>query len=151
MRGTLTDLCTFCNENDIIFYFCSGHFSFAWYCLYYLHSMSKLPGPLQNGITKGNHVVGHKRDIWSGLWSDQYIESTFMRYGHSPGGIVGITLQPSTVKWWAVSLNICAQLKKDVMSLSDVIYRPQAQPIRRRVLQGTWLIPQTERRLGTSL
>ena len=59
--------------------------------------------------------------IWNGLWSDLYIESTFMRYGHSPGGIIGITQQPSTLKRWALSLHniICAQLKNDVMSLSD--------------------------------
>ncbi len=42
-----------------------------------------------------------------------------MRYGHSPGGLVGITLQPSTVKRWALSLHPCAQLRKEVLSLSD--------------------------------
>ena len=68
---------------------------------------------------KGNHVMRHQRGIWNGLWSDLYIETTFMRYGHSPGGIVGITLQPSTLKRWALSLHICVQLKKDVISLSD--------------------------------
>ena len=81
--------------------------------------MSKLPGPVQDEFIKGNHVMRHQRGIWNGVWSDQYIESTFMRYGHSPGGIVGITLQPSTLKRWALSLHICAQLKKDVLSLSD--------------------------------
>jgi len=50
---------------------------------------------------------------------DLFIESTFMRYGHSPGGLVGRTLQPSTVKRWALSLHLCAQLRKNVMSLSD--------------------------------
>ena len=55
---------------------------------------------------KGNHVMRHQRGIWNGLWSDLYIETTFMRYGHSPGGIVGITPQPSTLKRWALSLHI---------------------------------------------
>ena len=68
---------------------------------------------------KGNHVMRHQRGIWNGLWSDLYIETTFMRYGHSPGGIVGITLQPSTLKRWALSLHICVQLKKNIISLSD--------------------------------
>ena len=68
---------------------------------------------------KGNHVMHHQRGIWNGLWSDLYIESTFMRYVHIPGGIIGITLQPSTLKRWALSLHTCAQLKKDVMALSD--------------------------------
>ena len=81
--------------------------------------MTKLPGPVQDEFMKGNHVMRHQPGIWNGLWSDLFIESTFMRYGHSPGGIVGITLQPSTLKRWALGLHICAQLKKDVMSLAD--------------------------------
>ena len=36
-----------------------------------------------------HHIPG----LWNGLWSDMYIESTFMRYGHSHGGIIGITLR----------------------------------------------------------
>lgn len=81
--------------------------------------MSKLPGPVHDEFMKGNHVMRHQSGIWNGLWSDLFIESTFMRYGHSPGGLVGITLQPSTVKKWALSLHLCAQMRKDVMSLSD--------------------------------
>ena len=68
---------------------------------------------------KGNHDMRHQRGIWNGLWSDLYIESTYMRYGHNPGDIIGNTLQPSTLKTWGFSLNTCAQLKKDVLSLSD--------------------------------
>ena len=30
--------------------------------------------------------------------------TTFMRYGHGPSGIVGITLKPSTLERWALSL-----------------------------------------------
>ena len=56
---------------------------------------------------------------WNGIWSDQYIEFTFMRYGHSPRGIIGITLQPSTLKPWALSLHIGTQLKKDLMSMTE--------------------------------
>ena len=37
---------------------------------------------------------------------------------HSHGGVVGKTLQPSAVKIWALSLHVCAQLRKDMMSLS---------------------------------
>ena len=93
--------------------------SISRYCLYYLLSMSKLPRSFQNELMKGNHVMTHQRGIWNGLWSDLYIESTYMRYGHNPGDIIGNTLQPSTLKTWGFSLNTCAQLKKDVLSLSD--------------------------------
>ena len=40
-----------------------------------------------------------------------------MRYGHGPKGIIGITLQPSTLKRWALGLHICTQLQKDIKSM----------------------------------
>ena len=55
----------------------------------------------------------------NGIWSDQYIESTLMWYGYGPGGIIGITLQPSTLKRWALGLHICTQLRNDVMSMAE--------------------------------
>ena len=51
---------------------------------------------------KGEHVMHHIPGLWNGLWSDMYNESTFMRYGHSHGGIIGITQQPETRKIWAL-------------------------------------------------
>ena len=44
------------------------------------------------------HVPG----IWNGIWSDMFIETTVIRYGHGPGGIIGITLKPETLKTWAL-------------------------------------------------
>lgn len=48
--------------------FFSGHFSYARYCLYYCHSLSKLPGPVQDKSMMGNYVMHHQRGIWHGLW-----------------------------------------------------------------------------------
>ena len=31
---------------------------------------------------KGDHVKHHIPGLWNGFWSDMYIESTFMWYGH---------------------------------------------------------------------
>ena len=54
-----------------------------------------------------------------GIWTDRLIETTFMRFGKSRGGIKGITLQPNTVKKWALSLHVCGQLSKDVQGMID--------------------------------
>ena len=43
-----------------------------------------------------------------------YIESTCMRYGHSPVGIIGITLKPSTL-----SLYLCSQIVRGVSEMKD--------------------------------
>ena len=48
-----------------------------------------------------------------------YIESTFMRYGHSHGAIIGITLQPETVKIWALSLHSRSRIVEDMTNMSD--------------------------------
>ena len=40
----------------------------------------------------------------------QFIESTFMRYGHSVGGIIGITLKSKALKIWALSRHICCKI-----------------------------------------
>ena len=59
----------------------------------------------------------HKPGIWNGMWSDMYIETTFMRYGHGPGGLVGVTLKPNTVARWALSLHVCSQIVDDVSAM----------------------------------
>ena len=61
----------------------------------------------------------HQPGQWNAIWSDMYIESTFMRYGHSPGSISGITLKPSTLKRWALSLHLCSQIVRDVSRMKD--------------------------------
>ena len=40
-----------------------------------------------------------------------------MHYGHGPGGIIGITLKPETLKTWALGLLICSRQEWDIISL----------------------------------
>ena len=100
------------------YFFASGHVNYARYSLYYLISMSKLPLSVEKRFVEGKHAMRHQPGIYNGQWSDLFIESTFMRYGHSPGGIIGFTLNSSAVKRWAYSLHICSQLRRDVFELS---------------------------------
>ena len=59
---------------------------------------------------KGEYVMRYKPGVWNAIWSDMYIETTFMRYGYGPNGIVGITLQPSALKRWALSMHTSSRL-----------------------------------------
>jgi hypothetical protein len=63
--------------------------------------MEALPAQVLDRFMKGEHVMRHI----PGIWSDMYIETMFMRYGHRKGGIISITLQPETLKTWAFSLH----------------------------------------------
>ena len=79
----------------------------------------KLPAEIPEKFSKGEHVMHHRPGIWNGIWSDIYIETTFMRYGKGPKGIIGITLKPSAVKRWAFSMHVCCQVANDVATITQ--------------------------------
>ena len=101
------------------YFFASGHVNYARYGLYYLRSMEGMPSEVRDRFMKGEHVMHHIPGVWNGIWSDMFIETTFMRYGHSHGGIIGITLRPDTLKTWALGLHIRSKLVEDIARMSD--------------------------------
>ena len=48
-----------------------------------------------------------------------FIETTFMRYGHGPRSIIGITLKPETLKTWALGLHICSRLEQVIADITE--------------------------------
>ena len=78
-------------------------------------------------ILNGKHVMHHNPGIWNAIWSDMFIESTFMRYGHESGGLTGLTLKPSAVTIWALSLHICLQWKTSKTTRSSQLTRKMPQ------------------------
>lgn len=53
------------------------------------------------------------------MWSDMFIETIFIRYGHGPGGLIGITLNQSAVQRWALSLHTSSRLIKDLAEMKE--------------------------------
>ena len=98
----------------IPYFFAAGHVNYARYALYYLREMERLPSDVLEHFMKGEHVMRHCPGAFNGIWSDMYIETTFMRYGHGKRGIIGITLKPEALKVWALSLHTCSQLEHDL-------------------------------------
>jgi hypothetical protein len=82
----------------------------------WLRLMEALSPKVLNRFMKVEHVMTHIPGIWNGIWSNKYVKTTFMRYGHGKGGIIGITLQPETLKTWALSLHICSKLEFKIFS-----------------------------------
>ena len=60
--------------------------------------MERLPPEVLKSFLNGEHVMKH--GYWNSIWSDMFIETTFMKYGKGPGGLIGVTLNPTTVKKW---------------------------------------------------
>ena len=100
-------------------FFAAGHVNYARYGLCYLREMERLPQEVLSHFMKGEHVMYHSDALWNGIWSDMMIETTFVRYGHAPGGIVGITLTPETLKVWALSLHACIRLVYGLVEMTD--------------------------------
>ena len=101
------------------YFYAAGHINYARYGLVYLRSMEKLEGGILDRFMRGEHVTRHQRGLWNGMWTDMYIDTTYMRYGHGPGGIVGITLNEHALCRWALSLHICSRLTKDIADLKE--------------------------------
>ena len=64
-----------------------------------------------------NHVCRHKEGFWNGVSGDQFGEQTYIRYGKSKGGLVGISLSEDQVASWVLYYPICnfVSLTKDTM------------------------------------
>ena len=101
----------------IPYFFVAGHNNYARSGTVYLRTIEKLPDDVLVHFLNGEHVMRHVPGLWNGIWSDMFIESTFMRYGHGKAGIVGITLKPETLKTWALSRHICSRLVDNMNSL----------------------------------
>ena len=106
------------------YFFAAGHMNYARYGLYYLRSMERLPPEVLSMFLKGQHTMRHLPGASNSTWSDMYIESTFMRFGHSQGGLTGLTLSPSAVQRWALSLHACSVLVHGIQAMRENIDQP---------------------------
>ena len=99
------------------YYFAAGRANYARGVAAYMMNIGNLPATIVKGFLEGNHVMRYQRGIWNGISSDMFIESTFMRFGHSKTGIVGSTLKQETTKVWALSRHVCGKLLLDLNEL----------------------------------
>ena len=87
--------------NEMMSYFrAAGHMTYARHGLYFLRSIEPLPKEVLKKFLKDEHVMRRQAGLWNGMWSDMFMETTFMRYGHGPGGLIEITLNESAMKRW---------------------------------------------------
>jgi len=67
---------------------------------------------------KGEHVVRHILAILIEIWSNMYIETTFLGYGYTQGGIIDVTLEPETLKTWTSGLVDMVETKSENLQTS---------------------------------
>ena len=72
--------------------------------------LESLPVSLMNKFMNGEHVVHLQKGLWNGIWSDMSIQSTYIKTGKGPSGIIGITTNERSVSIWANSHHLCDDL-----------------------------------------
>jgi hypothetical protein len=66
-------------DKIIPYFLASAHIHYAWYWLVYLFSMQKLKGDILEQFMEGDHVQRHKQGTFNSMWTDMFIETTFIR------------------------------------------------------------------------
>ena len=56
--------------------------------------MEKLPIAVSQSFLRGEHVARHQEGMRNAIWINMLIETTFMRYGKGPTGLIGVTTKP---------------------------------------------------------
>ena len=98
--------------------------------------MRKLPPDILKRFLAGEHVTRHQKGFWNGIWSDMFIETSFMRFGKGPAGLIGLTLRPKSMKVWAYSLHSCTRILHDLDDIREgkrkqhAILHKEAMPAR---------------------
>ena len=103
----------------IPYLFAAGHINYARYGVCYLMTMSKLPPTLLEQFLRGDHVLRHQHGIWNGIWSDMMIETSYMKFGKGPSGIIGKTTKPKTIQKWAKSQLSCSEVLQTLNAIKN--------------------------------
>ncbi|KAG0715704.1 hypothetical protein GWK47_011350 [Chionoecetes opilio] len=81
-------------EMMLPYMFAAHKYNYSRYGLYYVRSMTRIQPDILAKFYKGQQSLRHTAGLWNGEWSDMFIETTWMRKGHGPGGIIGNTENP---------------------------------------------------------
>jgi hypothetical protein len=97
----------------------AGHWHYFRFATVYLIKMTKLPKDLLVKSLNGEQAMRNQNGIWNSIWSGMALETTVMRYGHGPAGMIGITLNERALDRWATSLHLSSVMEKCFLDLNE--------------------------------
>ena len=106
-------------EMMLPYMFAAHKYHYSRYGLYYVRSMTRLHPDILAQFCKGQQSLHHTAGLWNGQWSDMFIETTWMRKGHGPGGVIGNTEKPQTMATWVYSMDAVMTLTGDLKRMGD--------------------------------
>ena len=99
-------------------YICAaGHWNYIRDGTCYIRSIERIPNTVLQHFLNGEHVVRLQDGLCNAVWSDNTIESTYMKNGKGPSGLIGQTTQERTVKIWSNSHHLCGEIAKELENL----------------------------------
>ena len=72
-------------------FFATHKHNYARYGLFLCPSLTYLPIHVEQQFLHGEHILHHSDGVWNGIPSDQFIETTWMKCGKGPSGVIGAT------------------------------------------------------------
>lgn len=103
----------------IPYMFAAHKHNYSRYGLYYVRSMSWIDQGILNKFCNGQQSLHHTTGLFNGEWLDMFIETTWMRKGHGPGGVIGNTENVQTMATWVYSMDAVMTLIGDLKNMED--------------------------------
>ena len=101
----------YCLRRMLPYFFASSYWNYARYIHWYIQDMdANLPPAIKEQYLTDGHTCRHAAGVWNAVSEDQFGEQTYIRYGKSKGGLVGISLSADQVAGWVLSHHVCDTL-----------------------------------------
>ena len=93
-------------------YYPAGRFRmYTKYATFHVHHLEVLPKEVMRQL-QHDFSLRVRDGIFNGIHTDQFIETTYMRLGHGPGGARGLTINQKQMEVWALSFATTGELVK---------------------------------------
>lgn len=96
----------------------AGCHNYLRYGSFYIHHMESLPAEYLKKL-KNDCGLRLIPGINNSIFTDQFIESTYMRLGHGPGGVTGLAVNDIQMTKWALSFAICGEVCASLNRMSE--------------------------------
>ena len=96
----------------------AGCHNYARYAAHYVQQMKGLNPDIIKKLQHGA-FVRHIPGIYNATWTDMFIETTYMRFGHGPDVAVGVATDYQQMVKWALSFALSGKVSQNVPAMSN--------------------------------
>ena len=125
-------------NNMLPYVFAAHKHNYARYG-FFCRSLTYLPNEVEQHFLHGEHILHHADGLSNGVPSYQFIETTWMKRGNCPSGVIGVTQNPQTVATLAHGQHRVVTLMMDLQMMTEEETLPN-----QTWCHGSWiLVPYT--------